>query len=402
MSRRLRVALASPLPPARSGIADYTRELLPHLLRHADVAVFSDTPHPAPVPGGVAVDSLRRLPAALREGRCDVAFYQLGNSAPFHAGIYRQLLARPGVVLLHEHVLHHLVRDLTLARGDAEGFAAAMRHAAGAEGEREARRSLADGVPVDPWAYPLFEAAVDASRAVVVHNAASRDRILASRPAADVTVVPQLHEPAVRPAGAEDAAAARAALGLPADAFLVGAFGLVTPEKRMEPTLAAFARLRGVVPSARLLVVGEVSPACDLGALLADGRGAAVDVRGRVGFDDLLRLMTAVDVAVNLRWPTAGETSATLIRLLGLGKAVVVSNAGAAAEVPDGCCAKVDVDWAEEETLFATLRLLAREPGLRAAMGEQARRHVLAAHDPERVAAAIVAVLERAAARSTT
>ena len=31
----LRIAYFSPLPPARSGIADYSRELLPHLARHA-------------------------------------------------------------------------------------------------------------------------------------------------------------------------------------------------------------------------------------------------------------------------------------------------------------------------------------------------------------------------------
>ena len=400
MSRRLRVAFASPLPPARSGVADYSRELLPHLARHVDVTAFTDT-QAAELPG-FAVERLRDLPAALAAGRADVAFYQLGNCAPFHGEIYRLALAHPGVVLLHEYALHHLVRDLTLARGDVEGFVAAMRQAHGEAGERAARRSLDDGVPVDPWTHPLFEPVVDASLAVIAHNEATRERVLASRPAAEVTVVPQLHDPAAVPAGAAEPGAARAALGLPADAFLVGVFGFVTPAKRLEVTLAAFARLRAALPAARLLIVGEVSPAVAVDALLAGGRGEGVELRGRVPLDDLQRHMAAVDVAVNLRWPTGGETSATLVRLLGLGKAVVVSNAGASAEIPDGCCAKVDVDWSEEETLFATLRLLARDPELRRAMGEQGRRHVAAAHAPERASAALAAVLERAARRRGT
>ena len=36
----MRIAWASPVPPARSGIADYSAEVLPHVARLADVEVF--------------------------------------------------------------------------------------------------------------------------------------------------------------------------------------------------------------------------------------------------------------------------------------------------------------------------------------------------------------------------
>jgi hypothetical protein len=101
------------------------------------------------------------------------------------------------------------------------------------------------------------------------------------------------------------------------------------------------------------------------------------------------------DVAVNLRYPTAGETSGTLVRLLGLGKPVVVSRAGAFAEIPDGCCAKVDLDENEEELLLATLRALAEDPALRQAMGDNARRYV-EPHTPAASGAAYAELLRRA------
>ncbi|HEV7517134.1 MAG TPA: hypothetical protein VGR07_12605 [Thermoanaerobaculia bacterium] len=81
-------------------------------------------------------------------------------------------------------------------------------------------------------------------------------------------------------------------------------------------------------------------------------------------------------MAVNLRYPSAGETSGTVVRLLGLGRAVIVSDDGTFSEIPDNCCAKVPLDEAEEETLFAYLQLLYKEERLRREMGENARRHM--------------------------
>jgi len=102
-------------------------------------------------------------------------------------------------------------------------------------------------------------------------------------------------------------------------------------------------------------------------------------------------------VAVNLRYPTSGETSGTLIRLLGLGKPVIVSNLGAFAEIPDGACAKVDLDEFEEDLLFEYLRRLAADEGLRRQMGENARRFV-APHTLEASARGYAEVVERVVA----
>src|SRR5260370_40676049 len=70
----------SPLPPARTGVADYSAALLTELRRHGPVEV-------AP-------------------SRCDAALYHLGNNG-LHAEIYRRAIASPGVVVLHDAVLNH-------------------------------------------------------------------------------------------------------------------------------------------------------------------------------------------------------------------------------------------------------------------------------------------------------
>lgn len=361
----MRLAWFSPLPPQRSGIADYSAELLPHLAEHLELELFVDE--------GVKVDPAIRARFPVHGDRAfpemrhrfDAVLYHLGNNVDYHARIWRTMVRFPGVVVLHEAMLHHLVRGMTLSRGDLDGYVEEMRYAYGRTGQALARRSLDTGIPLDVWSYPLFERAVDASLALIVHNDFTRQRVLASRPLARISVVP--HHLSLGEIGPVD----RAALGIAPDAFVLASYGFITPAKRLEVSLRAFARLRAERPDAVYLLVGDASPHYDLPPL---PEGAALV--GHTELDEFLRWMQVADVAVNLRYPTSGETSGTLIRLLGLGKPVIVSNVGAFAEIPDGACAKVDLDEYEEDLLFEYLRRLAADEGLRRRMGENARRFV--------------------------
>jgi glycosyltransferase involved in cell wall biosynthesis len=378
----MRVAYYSPLPPMRSGIADYSAELLPHLAAECEVELVVDEgfrPDPE-LARRFPVHGHHALPALLEQGRFDAVLYQLGNNRDYHAAIYRTLLEHPGVVMLHEFVLHHLVRDLTLYAGDPQAYVGALRYAYGRTGEAMARRSVATGVPLDPWSYPLFERVVDASRGLIVHNGFTRDRVLAGRPLARVAVVSHplsLDTPPV-PAPEE----ARAALGIDPETFAVATFGFVTAAKRPGVLLRAFARLRREMPHARLLIVGEISPHYDFDRVFTPELRAGVTVTGRLDLDHFLLYMQACDVAVNLRHPTAGETSGTVVRLLGLSKPLIVNDTGAFAEIPDDCCAKVELDDTEEDLLFDYLRRLANDPPLRRRLGENAHRHAVTHHSP--------------------
>src|SRR5207244_2354358 len=212
---------------------------------------------------------------------------------------------------------------------------------------------------------------------VIVHSETTRQRVLRSRPLARVAKVPHhLSLDALPGAATLTREAARAALNLPQDAFLVASFGFITPVKRLDVALRAFARFHREVPESRYLLVGDVSPYYDLDAVLKPELREGVVRVGHTELADFLRHMVAVDLAVNLRYPSAGETSGTVVRLLGLGQAVVVSDDGSFSEIPDSCCAKVPLDETEEETLFAYLQLLYNDEPLRREMGENARRHL--------------------------
>ena len=395
----MRVAYASPLPPSGSGIADYSAELLPALAEAGlELTLFLDGR------GAAAGELTRRFPVrslselVRRRRDFDLLVYQLGNSAEHHAEILRLALELPGVAVLHEFMLHHLVRAVTLGRGDGEAYVEEMRYCAGETGRRAARRLLDTHYPVDTWRFPLFERVVDRSLGVLVHSEFARARVLASRPAAAVDVVPfPVDTACLRPPREEARRAARSELGIAPGDFVIATFGLVTPHKRLEPALGAFAGLRRERPEARFWVCGEVSPYFDLEAALDAGGRDGVTVTGRVDLERFHTVMRACDLAVNLRHPTGGETSASLMRLLALGVPTVVTDAGSFAELPDGAAARVAVGELEREHLLALFSRFASDAGLRAAVGRAARRWIEARHGLATTAAAYAESLARCA-----
>jgi glycosyltransferase involved in cell wall biosynthesis len=365
----VRVAYFSPLPPERTGIAEYSELLLPALRRRLDVEV---------VPRG------RTSPA-----RSDVCLYHVGNNPDAHGWIVEALRKRPGVVVLHDFVLHHLVAGLTLGRGDGLGYLGAMQRDAGVPGRLLAHGVLDGVVPplweVRPDDFPLagevLEHAAKPGGGLIVHSRYVERCALARGYDGRLWRIPH---PAWPDPGGE-----------PVDERgepLVGCFGNLNASKRVPQLLEAFRRLRESRPNARLLLVGAAAP----------GYAPAVDLPGgveRIEYVDeprLWALMRACDVHVALRAPTMGETSGSAIRSLVLGRPLVVSDVGWFSELPDEVALKIPVDERETDLLAAALELLA-EPGARAAMGASARAHVAAEHDLERVAEAYAAALEEAA-----
>jgi glycosyltransferase involved in cell wall biosynthesis len=223
----------------------------------------------------------------------------------------------------------------------------------------------------------------DAS-AVIVHSRVVRGALLRERPGVPAFEIPL----AVAPAPDYVRDDARLALGLPLDRVVAATLGVVTPAKRIGKLLEGLALLP---PRARpLLVVGGAVGAGD--PLLESVRvlGLAQDVRftGYLSDDDFWRLARAADVAVNLRFPTVGETSGAVCRLAGSGLPVVVSDVGWFRELPDAFASKIPVGEGETDAIAAALGTLAADEELRGAQAAAARAwgekrspaHIASAH----------------------
>jgi glycosyltransferase involved in cell wall biosynthesis len=160
--------------------------------------------------------------------------------------------------------------------------------------------------------------------------------------------------------------------------------------------LRALASVADQIPDFRFAVLGEILSEVPLTHLVAQFRlSNRVLLLDHVSKSDFLTYLAATDIALNLRWPTMGETSASLLRLLAAGVPTIVSDVGAFREIPDDCCLKVPVDETEDARVAAIIGELANDSERRAAIGERAHAYVETHHSIERSAEGYVAAIER-------
>jgi glycosyltransferase involved in cell wall biosynthesis len=389
-----RIAYASPLNPAPSGISDYSEELLPFLAQYAEITVYVAEglkPANAELLRHMEVRPLSRIERDQRRRPYDAVVYHMGNS-PVHAPIWRAMQLVRGVLVLHEFVLHHFMLNYAaVVQGDVERYRAEAARRYGPEGERVAGLMMRGRFIDAAFDMPLCEPVLEASAGVIAHSRYVLGRVAALRPDLPAALVP-MGVP-LPPLLAREQARARQ--GLPPDALILASFGHINPYKRLDAALRALKALRET-HDARYLLVGSVSPSYDARAAIARaGMEAAVIVTGyveRAAFEDYV---AAADICLNLRHPTAGETSASLLRLLGAAKPTLVSASGSFAELPRGVAAQVDLDRSEGDLILAYCRLLAERPDVAAALGAAARAYVAREHTLESAAAGYMRFLAK-------
>lgn len=388
----MRLAYFSPLPPSKSGIADYSSELLPALAQGAELAVFVDKPDELRVNRDnrqYAVYDATHFDELHRQQPFDLCLYHQGNN-PHHEYIYERALATPGLLVLHEHCLHHLIAWKTLGRKDEAGYWDEMFYAYGRRGGRVALARENDAASeYQQFLLPMNRRVVSRSLGVIVHNEYAASQLeFAPGQSLPVEVIPHHLAPRAYELDQLDKQECRRAFGLPENAWIIASFGFVTQSKRIPTLLKAFKRLQAVVPNAMCLIVGEDHWKWSVAPLIKE-MGLQRDVRltGYTVERDFFRYLKAVDVVVNLRYPTAGETSGTLIRALGTGKPVIVSDFGQFGDLPDDVCLKVTAGPEEERELAARLRALACRPNLREGVGERARSWIRENNNVQRCAA---------------
>ncbi|MFC5480062.1 glycosyltransferase [Massilia suwonensis] len=394
-----RIAFVSPLPPARTGIADYAVRVLPTLLPYFEIdLVIEQEAVSLPAP----LDALPRRDAAwLRShaGDYEHIVYQLGNS-PFHSHMLALLAEHPGVVVLHDFYLSSVLsyEQMTGAMPGAWSRALFSSH-----GYRALQLSRTEaGWEQAKHRYPSnLEILQDATH-VIVHSEFTRQlarQWYGPEVGEDWTLVPQ---PRALPA-VHDRAAARAALGIAPDAFVVCNFGFVAATKHcLELVQAWVAAGLHQDPACELVFVGQ-NDGLEYGAQLsaairAAAAGKRIRITGWIADDDYLRYLQAADAGVQLRTGSRGETSATALDCLAYGLPTILNANGSMAEFPhDAVCMLPDRFGVDE--LAGALALLRGDAAERRRLRDAALAFVTAKNSPERCGMQYRQALARAGAR---
>ena len=353
----MKVGFHSPLPPARTGVADYSVALLKALRQKGQVEVNSRD--------------------------ADIHLYHVGNNQ-LHRDIYELAVRKPVVTVLHDAVLQHLFLGSLNERAYIEEFI----YNYGTWSEDLARSLWRERArsATDPryFGYAMLKRIAERSLAVIVHNPAAANLVKEHAPTAEVFEIPHLFE-SRDPSPACEVERLRTRLGLQPGTFLFGVFGYLRESKRIAATLRAFERVRRQHPMG-LLIAGDFASS-DLALSLAPALQQEGVIRtAYLPEPDFWLYAAAVDACVSLRYPAAGETSGIAIRLMGIGKPVIVTAGCETSRFPEFCCVRIEGGVAEEDMLAEVMLWLAEYPSDAWAIGERAAVHIRQFHALDHVA----------------
>ena len=385
-----KILWGSPLPPTRSGIADYAAEALPHLASRAEVALL-EPPGWEPSVAAGWLSGLRRLPWDAAAPKGFVPLLHLGNN-PYHLWIARRLRRFGGMVVLHDTVLHHLLVEEASADGDWQRFAEELGGAHGWSGSALAdARRWGYGGRLDPFLFPARAVYLRHASAVIVHTHRAELEVAATYPQLPVRRIPLAV--AAPPAG--DRQAWRARLGVRGDDLLLVHLGFLTPAKGLDVILRSLASLAAMEIGARLAVVGEGSETGAFkAAVAAAGLEARVQVWGYASEDDLGGILAAADLGLVPRYPTAGETSAAALRFFAAGTPVAVAGYRQFLELPREAALRIAPGRAGVADLVRIVAGLARDERQRMQARAEARKAWAdGGHEPAEAASALLAAL---------
>lgn len=402
-SSKERLAFVSPLPPQRSGVADYAMDLLGVLVDHFAIDIVVDPSLDIPLPKGV-FNRLGFEEFARSEALYRYVLYQIGNS-PAHLPIMELLSARPGSVVLHDFFLSHVLcsPEADVALGGSKLKRLYTSHGYGAcVAMRQSEQNESDQFV---WDYPCNLSVLQQASGVIVHN--DEGALLASKfysrsPAAPWSIIPHLKKPLPQGKRAE----ARETLGIDQESFLVCSFGFLGQSKCSVEILNGFlestlAREKNV----QLIFVGSAGKDHRLqramqhsleGARKHGDIHANIKVTGWASSEEFQNYLLAADLAIQLRRDSRGETSGGVMSCLAGGVPVIVNCHGSMREIPDGCALKLP-DACSSEDIRMALEEAHSNADLRQSIGAQGKLWLEHNNDPIRCASLYADFIRRSA-----
>ncbi len=383
---------ASPFPPQKSGISDYSVELAHALEKHFDVTLFTDNYK-------VKHSLIANIPV-VRYGEDEIDFdkydylvYNVGNNPDFHSYIYEAALAHPGMIILHDYMLYYLFvgyyqrkRQLYSKLYNATGTETflKMKHIIKKNGsnllEQKGNASIA----------PFNDELLASGNKIMVHSEYARKRIIDTGLVSEdkVRKINQLYYSEYEGKKSINKDLLYAKFNIPKDAVIIASFGFIAETKLNKEVCRVVKELSNESDKKLCYVmVGEGNYA---DSELEEGK---VIKTGYTNIDEFNSFIDHADIIVSLRGVSMGETSGAMIRIFQYGKCCITNGGGWFSELPDDSVIKIELDDVEKNLKEALSDLIENDDKKRS-YEKNARAFVERDNAPDVVCEHIKAFLE--------
>jgi glycosyltransferase involved in cell wall biosynthesis len=373
----MRLNWFSPLPPAKTGIADYSFGILPELSSRADVTLWTDR---------AGWDPRLEEYATVRHyqpdridwvelNRAELSFYNIGNNHLHHASIWQVSRQSPGIVILHDVRLHDFFESLYRGHWrDEAGYLAQIEKHYGEEGVQIATEFVSarhGDHDLMAQRFPMTGAVIENAVGAVVHTKEAFDEITASN-RCPVFYAPLPSAPIIS-SGATDERSL--------DTHRLIIFGHIGRNRRLDAVLEALAQL----PQRDLFqldIYGEIDDPKTLRQRIQTlNLKDVVRVHGYTPAAELDHALSIANLAINLRYPTMGEASASQLRIWEHALPSLVTRVGWYASLPEQAVAHIRPEH-EVSDIRSQLESFVQDPARFARMGAKGHEFVTTEHHP--------------------
>ena len=367
-----KIAWLSPLPPQRSGIANYSYWLVKALKPHLDIDLYYDSE----LPDAELQNEFQIYPMSLfpeRHDSYDEVVYHLGNNSIYHKKIYQLAWRYPGTIVLHDYNLSAFMHYAFYLQADWQLYEQALVNSNG-EPERKGLQGLVPQLRRNVNGLPMSYAVVNKSRKVIVHHRWVKNQFSNNE---HIEVIPMFAKINVFP-NADQIAEFRKKFAIKDTHFLITCLGFVNRNKLPELQVRVVKKLLAQGIPVHLVFAGETSP--EVRALQteveASEYGEYITFTGYLDETDYFSAVFASDVVINLRNPSMGEASLTLMHALAAARPAIISDLNQYQEFPDRVCWKLTHNENEADLLFEYLTVLLSNKSVRTAMSENAANYI--------------------------
>jgi glycosyltransferase involved in cell wall biosynthesis len=389
--KKPKLLYASPFAPMQSGISDYSELLVYGLRDHYDITLLIDNYN---LSNKKLYDdfTVLKFKKNLDCSRYDHVIYNIGNNPYFHSYIYGLAVQHPGLVILHDFVLYFLFVGYY---GRQKNLYAKIFEQEGARGIHLLKRcikknpDLLECKEIAPM-LPLNKEILSRSAGIVVHSEFTKKLVVAVHPEAQVYKLNMVSMASLPPHDRTDYLKTRYGIG--DDAIVIGSFGFIVNTKLNHIVCDVVKDLsQSLGIDVYYIMVGE-------GDYVNYELGRNVIKTGYIARYDYEAILERCDIVANLRYPSMGETSISLIHAMGKGKPCIVSKDAWFLELPDDTVIKLDVHTMKQSLMDALFRLLHNRSEM-AYYGVRARAYVAKEHSPEIIAASLNRILQQSVSR---
>ena len=367
-----KIAWLSPLPPQKSGIANYSHWLLKALGPYVDIDLYCDETEVIPE----LTNEFKIYPTALyreQQRKYDQAVYHLGNNSIFHKEIYKLAWNFPSTIVLHDYNLSAFMHEAFYLKADWQLYEQAL---VSPNGESESKK-LQTFIPLlrrNIRAFPMSHAVVNKSTKVIVHHRWLKYQFAR---ADHIHVIPHFAKINYRPAP-EKIQAFKKRFLVDDKNFVIACLGFVNSNKLPQLQVEVVKRLLAQGYPVHLLFAGQTAP--EVKKLQAEVEGSEyrenITFTGYLDDEDYFSALFSSDVVINLRNPSMGEASGTLMHALAAARPTIISDINQYKEFPDKVCWKVTHDEHESQLLYEYLTVVLSNRNVREAMSENSADYV--------------------------